>query len=249
MLFERQRHVEVVDLLVGDDVRRIAERAQQRQPAIAEMIAAGLVVDEADHLIAQLAMFENAIRDHAAEIAGAGDQDAAQPDARQPAPFERFANELARQIPERDVADEEDAPDDARHFVGADVALRLRRVVGLEIQRRDNAEHDGEDAADEHVEEVVDARAAAPQAIQALEVEAQRHDQRHERQHVEVLLERRNAARDRDQPRLEPQQVGQHERHHAQHRVGDDVEGDEQAVVALYHRCPAGALSVSSTTC
>ena len=213
------------------------------------MIAAGLVVDEADQLIAKLAMFEDAVGHHAAEIAGAGDQDAAQPDARQPPPLQRFADELARQIAERDVADEEDAPDDARHFVGADITLRLRRVIRLEIQRGDNAEHDGENAADQHVEEVVDARAAAPQAIQALEVESQRHDQRHERQHVEVLLERRNAAGHRDQPGLEPQQVGQHERRHAQHGVGEDVKGDEEAVVALYHRCPAGALSVSSTTC
>ena len=28
--------------------------------------------------------------------------------------------------------------------------------------------------------------------------------------------------------------------------VGDDMEGDQQPVVALYHRCPAGALIVSS---
>jgi hypothetical protein len=58
------------------------------------MIAAGLVVDEADDLIAQLAMLEDAIGDDAAEIAGAGDQDPAQADARQPAPLERFAMNL-----------------------------------------------------------------------------------------------------------------------------------------------------------
>ena len=81
------------------------------------MIAAGLVVDEADDLVAELAVLEDAIGDDAAEVARAGDQDAAQPDARQPAPFERFADELARQIAERDVDDEEDAPDELRDFV------------------------------------------------------------------------------------------------------------------------------------
>ncbi len=49
-------------------------------------------------------------------------------------------------------------------------------------------------------------------------------------------------------PGLEPQQVGEKKRRHAEHRVGDDVEGDEQAVVAPYHRWPIGALSVSFTT-
>src|SRR5687768_13035433 len=133
------------------------------------MIAAGFVVDEADDLIAELAMLEDAIRHHAAEIAGAGDQNAAQPDARQPPALEGFADELARQVAERDVADQENAPHRARHFERADVALRLGGVIRLEVQRGDDAENDGEDAADEDVEEVVDARAAAAQAIETLE--------------------------------------------------------------------------------
>ena len=49
-------------------------------------------------------------------------------------------------------------------------------------------------------------------------------------------------------PAVEPEQVGEDERHDAEQRVGDDVEGDEQAVVASHHRAPAGAASVSSTT-
>ena len=157
VLLERQRHVEVVDLLVGDDVGGVAERAEQGQPAIAEMIAACLVVDESHDLVSELAMLEDAIRDDAAEIAGAGDQDLAQPDARQPAPLQRFADELARQVTERDVGDEEEAPDDPRHFERADLALRLAGVIRLVEQRRDDAQDDGEDAADEDVEEVVDA--------------------------------------------------------------------------------------------
>ena len=51
-------------------------------------------------------------------------------------------------------------------------------VVGLEVQRADQAEDDREDGADEHREEVVHARAAAPQPVEALHVERDRHEQR-----------------------------------------------------------------------
>ncbi len=50
--------------------------------------------------------------------------------------------------------------------------------VGLHVQRRDDAEDDGEDAADEDGEEVVDPRSAAAQAIEPLQEEAERHHQR-----------------------------------------------------------------------
>ena len=48
VLVERQRHVQVVDVLLADDLGRIGERAEQRQAAIAEVIAARAIVDEAD---------------------------------------------------------------------------------------------------------------------------------------------------------------------------------------------------------
>ena len=63
--------------------------------------------------------------------------------------------------------------------------------------------------ADEHGEEVVDARAAAPQPVEPLDVEGDRHEHRDERQHVDVLLERRVALGDRDQAALEAEQVGE----------------------------------------
>ena len=192
MLFERQRDVEMIDALVAHDVGGFVETAEERQAAVAEMVAAGPVVDEADDLIAELAMLEDLVRDHASELAGTGDEDAAQPDAGHPAPLERLAHDLARQVAERDVEDEEDRPDRARHFVRALIAERVGHVIGADIQRRDDAEDDGDDAADEDVEEVVDARPAAPQAIQALQMEGKRDDRRDERQDVEVL--RRAAA-------------------------------------------------------
>ena len=113
----------------------------------------------------------------------------------------------------------------------------------------DHAEDDRDDAADEDVEEVVDARPAAPQAIEALQVEGERHDHRDERQDVEVLRERRLPLRCRDEAGLEANEIREDERHHAQQGVGDDVERNQQPVVAPYHRCPAGAAMVSSTTC
>ena len=42
----------------------------------------------------------------------------------------------------------------------------LGDVVRLDIERAHDAEHDGEDAADEDGEEIVHARAAAAQAIE-----------------------------------------------------------------------------------
>ena len=172
VFFERQRHVEVVHLLARRDVGGLGQRAEQRQPAVAEVVAAGAIVHEADDLIAKFAMLENLVGHHAAEIAGAGNQDAAQADAGDPAAFQRLADELARQVAEPDVADEEQPPDELRDLVNATVLQLVRDVVGLEVQRADHAEDDGEDAADEHVEEVVDARASASQAVEALQVEA-----------------------------------------------------------------------------
>jgi len=60
MHFERQRHVEVVDLLVGDNGGGFTEGAEQRQAAVAQVIATGLVIDEPDQLVAKLAVFEYA---------------------------------------------------------------------------------------------------------------------------------------------------------------------------------------------
>ena len=47
VLVERQRHVQMVDVFLADDLRRISQRAEQRQAAIAEVIAARAIVDEA----------------------------------------------------------------------------------------------------------------------------------------------------------------------------------------------------------
>ena len=147
---------------------------------------------------------------------------------------------LRAEIAEHDDADEEDAPDELRDLVGAAALRVVGDVVGLEIQRADDADDDGEDAADQHVEEVVDARAAAAQPVEALQVEAERHDHGHERQHVEVLRERRLALGDREEAGVEADEVGQHEGHRANRGVGQHVQGDEQAVVAPYHRSSRG---------
>ncbi len=116
---------------------------------------------------------------------------------------------------------EEQQPDRPGNLVDA-LGLRLGRAVGrvvdLVVQRADEAEHDCEDAAHEHGKEVVDARAAPPQAVQSLDVERERHEHAEQRQHVEVLAERRLAFGDGDEvgnPGLESQQVGDDERGHA----------------------------------
>ena len=67
VLLERERDVEVVDLLALQDLGRLVERAEQRQAAVSEVRAAfGAVVHEADHLQAEFAVFEDAIDDQPA---------------------------------------------------------------------------------------------------------------------------------------------------------------------------------------
>ena len=248
VLFERQRDVQVIDALAMRDLGHLRERAQQRQAAIPDVIAVGSIVHEADDLISELAVLQHAIGDHAAEVAHAGDQNAFQPDAGSPAPLEQFAHEFAQRVREHDGQDEEERPDDLRHLVRPARPRLGGGPVRLHVQRRDDSEDDSQNAADEHGEEVVHARAPAPQAVDALNPERQRGQDGDERQQVEVLLERRVTAEHRNQAALESDAVRQDERPHREHGVADDVERDEQAVVAPYHRVPAGAASVSSIT-
>ena len=68
VLLGRKRDVQVIDLFPRGDFRRLVDRAEQRQTAIAEMVA-GPIVDEADDLVAELAMFDDLVRDETAELA------------------------------------------------------------------------------------------------------------------------------------------------------------------------------------
>ena len=111
VLLGRQRDVEVIDRLARGDLGGLVERAEQRQAAVAEMIAGRAVVDEADDLVAELAVLENLVGDQPAELAGAGDQDPLEADAGAPAALEHLAHQLARRVGQRDVQHEEDRPD------------------------------------------------------------------------------------------------------------------------------------------
>ena len=112
VLFERQGDVEVIDALALSDLADLGERAEQRQPAIPEVIAARAIVDEADDLIPELAMLQNPVGHHATEIAGAGNQDSLQSDARAPSPLEQLAHRFARAVGEQDVETQEERPHD-----------------------------------------------------------------------------------------------------------------------------------------
>ena len=92
MLLERQRDVEVIDALALRDLADLGQRAEQRQPAVADVIAAGAIVDEADDLVAELAMLQDAVGNHAAEVAGARDEDPLEPDTGAPAALEQLAH-------------------------------------------------------------------------------------------------------------------------------------------------------------
>ena len=78
MLFERQRGVKVIDFSRATISAASAGEPSSEDPRT-QMIAAGLVVDEADDLETEFTMFEDAIGDDAAEIPCAGDQDRRSP--------------------------------------------------------------------------------------------------------------------------------------------------------------------------
>ena len=86
----------MIDPFALGDLGDLGQRAEQRQPAVADVIAAGAIVDEANHLEAELAVLEDAIGDHASEIAGAGNQNPLQADAGAPAALQQLADHGAR---------------------------------------------------------------------------------------------------------------------------------------------------------
>ena len=61
VLFERQRDVEVIDAFLADDLAAFGQRAEQRQPAVADVIARGAIVEEADDLEPELAVLEQLV--------------------------------------------------------------------------------------------------------------------------------------------------------------------------------------------
>jgi hypothetical protein len=77
VLLRRQRHIQVIDGFAGRDVGGLVDGAEQRQAAIAKMVARRLVVHEADNLIAELPVFENLVGDYASELARAGESECA----------------------------------------------------------------------------------------------------------------------------------------------------------------------------
>ena len=118
--------------------------------------------------------------------------------------------------------------------------------VGLHVQRGDDAEDHGENAADEDGEEIVDARTPAAQTIEALQMKPERHETGDERQDVDVLPERRQPARDRNEAGVKPERVRDDERRHAEQGVGDDVKGDEQPIVSNHAWRASTSASISS---
>jgi hypothetical protein len=236
VFLEWKRDVQVIDAFALRHFARFGERAEKRQAAVAEVIAGGAIVDEADDLVAELAMFENLVGDQPPELARARDQDPLQSDAGLPPPLECKADGLARCEGEGDIQYEKDRPHRLRDFERAAIPHRVGHVVGLHVQRAEDAEDHRDHAADEHGEEIVDARAAAAQAIETLEPVRHRDERRHEWQHVRgVLMKGRQPFGDRDQTRLEAKDVRDDEGDRGEARVGDDVKGDQKTVISLDH--------------
>jgi hypothetical protein len=235
VLVRRQRDIQVIDRFPRRNFHRIVDRAQQRKAAVAEMIAGGSVVDKSDDLVPQFAVLEDLVRHETAEFTRTSDENPLQADPGAPPALQHLADQFARRIGQHDVDDEEDGPGGLRHRKGAAVSRLTRRVVGLHERGGEDAEDDRENGADEDGEEVIHARPTAPQSIQALELKSERHEPGDEGQDVEVLTKRRNPLRDGNQAGVESKRVGDDKCRHAEECVGQDVEGDEETVVAVHH--------------
>src|SRR6187431_2890886 len=102
MLLEGEGDVQVVHALPLDDVGDLGQRPEERQPSVPDVVAPSPVVHESDHLISQLTVLQDAVRYQAAQIAGAGDEDAFKPDPCTPTTFEELSHGFAGQEREYD---------------------------------------------------------------------------------------------------------------------------------------------------
>ena len=91
-----QRDVKLIDALASGHLAYLGERAKQREAAVAQTIAVRAIVHEAHHLIAELAMVQDAFGDHASHVTGPGDQNSLQPEAFAPATLQQLAHAFAR---------------------------------------------------------------------------------------------------------------------------------------------------------
>src|SRR5437588_11946332 len=103
----------MIDALADGYFGGVLDGAEQRKSAVAEAIAR-LVIDEADDLIAELAVFEDLVGHESPELAGPGDQNPLEADAGAPPPLQHFSHELAGRERQQDVQEEKDHPHDVR---------------------------------------------------------------------------------------------------------------------------------------
>ena len=124
VLVDGQRDVDLVDLFLRGNLRDLVDGAEHRQAAVADRVGRRrAVVDEAREPEPHLAVLDDPVRDHPAEVAAAHDEDAPESDARAPAPPQQPAHDLPREEREHHVQTEEDHPGRLRDREVAEVAL------------------------------------------------------------------------------------------------------------------------------
>jgi hypothetical protein len=85
----------MIDALALRNIADLGQRAEQRQPAVPDVIAASAIVNETDDLVAKLAMLQDTIGNHASEIACARDENSLEADTGAPPALEQLAHGLA----------------------------------------------------------------------------------------------------------------------------------------------------------
>ncbi len=221
--------------MLFEHLDQVLDGAEDRS---AEHVADGfLVVEEADHLEAELAMVEDLLRHLAAEAAGADDQDPRQVVA---AAAQR-AHGLADREPsggDEQIAEEREGGEESA-AVG-EVEAGIERL-GRTVERRQAGDQNGgEGGGEQDRERLFDAAATSARLVQPAEVEDHRPGEGEERQQPQVVVEVRSGLL-ADQRQQEVGLEAQPPRREERGDDGDDVTGQTRGGVraaALVDQAP-----------
>ena len=235
---QRQREEDLIDALRRQYLFRLLRGAEHGHAADHRALLAGIVIQEADHLEAHLAVSEDLGGDLAAQQPGAHDENALQVVPRAAHAPQHRARHHARGGDEREIHQREEAQEGAAVGEVLGAAGRRRRAVPGDHHRE---QHGGEEDREDDGEHLVDAAAPPPALVEAVEVEDHRPEDEDDRHQAQIRAELRHVLGDRDDLDLETQQPGGEERCERRREIGEEIESGRLPVAFLDQRC--GTLS------
>ena len=176
-----------------------------RQARRTEVPLGRIVVEETDHLDAEVAVGDELLGDVGAELAGADDQDALQVSGMQA----RAAQQAANRHPKCHYRDELERREESQEGAAVGEVLDASGRQRRPVPGRDAGEQDGAQDDRQHDRDgLVDAGAIEALAVEAVEVEDHREEHQRDRQELEVAPEVRRVLGQRDDFELEAQRPG-----------------------------------------